>query len=79
MAETTDSTVVVVSMTMPKQLYDQIESIMKEDGIKRSVMIRRAISLYIAARQSTKNGEIVGAADPISKKMHTVFKNILPT
>lgn len=76
MTKPKDDTAVVVSMTMSRELYDRIESIMREDGIKRSALIRRAIGLYIAARQSTNNGQIVGSADPLTKKVHTVFVNI---
>jgi predicted transcriptional regulator len=58
---------------MSNDLNNAIDAVAVETDTTKTEIIRKALTLYLAARRGAKQGQIVGLANPETKQLETEF------
>lgn len=70
--------VVPVTMTLKQDMHDTMTEIMREDSINRSALLRKALALYIAARDGARRGYALRLVEPTSGQPIKELRGICP-
>lgn len=70
--------VVPVTMTLGQDMHDNMTAIMREDGINRSALLRKALALYISARDGARRGYALRLVDPVTNRPLKELRGICP-
>lgn len=61
------------NIALPDSLSGDFEDAAKESDVPKSEIMRRALSLYLAARRGQSEGLSVGLVDPKTKQVNSVI------
>lgn len=61
------------NITMSTDLNKALDEAANEANTTKNEIMRKALTLYLAARSGKKQGKIVGLADPTTKQLDTEF------
>lgn len=61
------------NITMSTDLNKALDEAANEANTTKNEIMRKALTLYLAARSGKKQGKIVGLADPATKQLDTEF------
>lgn len=61
------------NLTMSTDLHAAIDEAADEADTSKNEIMRKALTMYLAARRGAKEGKIVGLADPKTKQLETEF------
>jgi metal-responsive CopG/Arc/MetJ family transcriptional regulator len=59
------------NVTLSDDLNEQIDNAAKETEANKSEILRKALTLYLAAREGKKKGLKLGLVEPKTKKLET--------
>ena len=63
------------TITLSNRLNDDLEAVIGDDDDSKATAIRKALTLYIAARKAAREGKKVGIAKP-EQELATEFINL---